>query len=101
MVMEAVKYFTNIGLKPVLWYWRSYDGLEVDLILRTNATFVPIEIKLTASPASWCAGYRIGNRCHMASPLFHGIIFRGGSPSEWAPPTTEVGPESHYCSWSF
>jgi hypothetical protein len=52
MVMEAVKYFTNAGLKPALWYWRSHDGLEVDLILQKNATFVPIEIKLTATPTT-------------------------------------------------
>ena len=52
MVMEAVKYFTNTGLKPALWYWRSHDGLEVDLIPQTNATFVPIEIKLTATPTT-------------------------------------------------
>jgi uncharacterized protein len=52
MVMEAVKCFTNAGLKPALWYWRSHDGLEVDLILQAGAKLIPIEIKLTTTPAA-------------------------------------------------
>jgi uncharacterized protein len=51
MVIEAVKCFTNAGLKPALWYWRSQDGLEVDLILQAGEKLIPIEIKLTATPA--------------------------------------------------
>lgn len=50
MVVEAVKSFTNAGLKPALWYWRSHDGLEVDLILQGKGKLVPIEIKLTSTP---------------------------------------------------
>ena len=50
MVIEAVKAFTNAGLKPAIWYWRSHDGLEVDLILQNNGTLIPIEIKMTATP---------------------------------------------------
>jgi hypothetical protein len=52
MVVEAVKCFTNAGLKPALWYWRSHDGLEVDLILQAGAKLIPVEIKLTSSPAA-------------------------------------------------
>jgi predicted AAA+ superfamily ATPase len=49
-VVEAVKAFTNLGLKPALWYWRSHDGLEVDLILQGKGKLIPIEIKLTNTP---------------------------------------------------
>lgn len=52
MVIEAVKAFTNAGLKPTIWYWRSHDGLEVDLILQSSGKLIPIEIKLTATPQS-------------------------------------------------
>jgi predicted AAA+ superfamily ATPase len=51
MIVEAVKAFTNAGLKPTIWYWRSHDGLEVDLILQLGAKLVPAEIKLTTTPA--------------------------------------------------
>lgn len=50
IVIEALKTFTNRGLKPALWYWRSHDGLEVDLIVQGKDQLIPIEIKLTATP---------------------------------------------------
>lgn len=50
MVIEALKAFTNRGLKPALWYWRSHDGLEVDLIVQGESGLIPVEIKLTATP---------------------------------------------------
>lgn len=50
VVIEALKAFTNKGRKPALWYWRSHDGLEVDLIIQGKGTLIPIEIKLTATP---------------------------------------------------
>lgn len=50
MVVEAVKTFTNAGLKPSLWFWRSHDGLEVDLIVQSRGKMIPIEIKLTTTP---------------------------------------------------
>jgi uncharacterized protein len=52
MVVEAVKAFTNVGMKPALWYWRSHDGLEVDLIIQSKGKLVPIEIKLTTTPTA-------------------------------------------------
>lgn len=52
VVIEAVKAFTNAGQKPALWYWRSHDGLEVDLILQAKGTLIPIEIKLTTTPTA-------------------------------------------------
>ena len=33
-----------------LCFWRSHDGLEVDLIVLVNGRFLPVEIKLTATP---------------------------------------------------
>ena len=50
IVVEALKAFTNKGLKPALWFWRSHDGLEVDLIVQGKGLLIPIEIKLTATP---------------------------------------------------
>lgn len=52
VIIEAVKAFANAGMKPALWYWRSHDGLEVDLILQSKGKLVPIEIKLTTTPTA-------------------------------------------------
>ncbi len=50
VVVEAVKAFTNRGLKPDLYFWRSHDGLEVDLLVQAGTRLHPVEIKRTATP---------------------------------------------------
>ncbi len=50
VVSEAVKAFTLLGRAPDLFFWRSHDGLEVDLLVQAGGRFIPVEIKLTATP---------------------------------------------------
>lgn len=50
IVSEAFKVFALLGRRPDLYFWRSQEGLEVDLVLRLPSGLVPIEIKLTATP---------------------------------------------------
>lgn len=52
VVTEAAKAFMALGRKPDLYYWRSHDGLEVDLLLVIDGKLQPVEIKLTATPAA-------------------------------------------------
>jgi predicted AAA+ superfamily ATPase len=52
IVAEAVKCFYNRGKHPELYYWRSHDGLEVDLIIQIGNTLYPVEIKCSATPKS-------------------------------------------------
>jgi len=52
IVSEAVKAFTNVGLKPALWYWRSHDGLEINLILQAGGQLIPIEVRQTNTPTT-------------------------------------------------
>ena len=42
--------FYNRGKRPDLYFWRSHDGLEVDLIIQIGQRLYPIEIKSTAMP---------------------------------------------------
>lgn len=50
VITEAIKVFMALGRKPDLYFWRSHDGLEVDLIIVINGKLQPVEIKLTATP---------------------------------------------------
>ncbi|MEI7732206.1 MAG: DUF4143 domain-containing protein [Verrucomicrobiota bacterium] len=50
IVMEAVKTFLARGLRPNLYYWRSHDGLEVDLLVEIGGKLYSVEIKQTATP---------------------------------------------------
>lgn len=50
VVAEAVKAFAAAGRRPDLYYWRSHDGLEVDLLVGAGGQYIPVEIKQTATP---------------------------------------------------
>ena len=52
VVGEAVKAFMAVGRKPELYFWRSHDGLEVDLLIAIGGKLQAVEIKLTASPSA-------------------------------------------------
>ena len=50
-ISEAIKTRTTRGQKADdLYWWRSHDGLEVDLVIEHGLTLTPIEIKATTSP---------------------------------------------------
>jgi predicted AAA+ superfamily ATPase len=52
VISEAVKVFTMKGKKLDIFFWRSHDGLEVDLIVHIGNKLYPIEIKLTSTPSN-------------------------------------------------
>ena len=50
VVVEAIKAFANRGRKADIYFWRSQDGLEVDLLIQAGTRIHPVEIKRTATP---------------------------------------------------
>lgn len=50
VVAELAKLFYHRGLPPALWYWRSRDGWELDLLIERGGLLHPVEIKATATP---------------------------------------------------
>ena len=42
--------FATEASNPDLYFWRSHDGLEVDLIIQIGQRLDPIEIKSSATP---------------------------------------------------
>lgn len=51
VISETFKVFTMKGKKHDMFFWRSHDGLEVDLIIQIGSKLYPIEIKLTSTPS--------------------------------------------------
>lgn len=50
-IQETVKYFLGQGEQPPLYYLRTANGLEVDLLIEPTAgLMIPVEIKLTKTP---------------------------------------------------
>lgn len=50
VVAELAKLFYHRGLPPALWYWRSRDGWEVDVLVELRGRLHPLEIKATETP---------------------------------------------------
>jgi hypothetical protein len=50
VVSEVLRSWRHRGQEPPLWFWRTKDGQEVDLLLAEDGLLFPIEVKLTASP---------------------------------------------------
>lgn len=46
-VSETVKSFFNLGLRPPIYYLRTHNGLEIDLLIEKGGILYPFEIKLT------------------------------------------------------
>jgi predicted AAA+ superfamily ATPase len=49
VVAEAFKARSNAGLMPELYFFRSHDGLEIDLLLNKARRLLPMEIKASRS----------------------------------------------------
>jgi predicted AAA+ superfamily ATPase len=52
VVNEARKAFTHSGRRPAIFFWRSHDGLEVDLLVEAGGRVHLIEVKATATPTA-------------------------------------------------
>ncbi|MBN1556279.1 MAG: ATP-binding protein [Phycisphaerae bacterium] len=50
VLMEIVKAYLHQGAEPQVYFWRTSDGREVDIVIDTADGLVPIEVKLTATP---------------------------------------------------
>ena len=49
VIAEIVKKKYAEGVKPELYYWRSQNGVEIDLIVSENGADIPYEIKLSSN----------------------------------------------------
>ena len=50
VIQETVKYFFNRGVRPRLFYLRTHNNVEIDLIIEKSLELYPYEIKLTKTP---------------------------------------------------
>ena len=52
VVNEVVRTMTHRGQEPRLYFWRTAKGSEVDLLVDTGVELIPLEIKLSTTPAA-------------------------------------------------
>lgn len=56
IIQETVKHFFNRGINPKLYYLRTHNNVEIDLIIEKSLQLYPFEIKLTKTPNLGMAG---------------------------------------------
>ncbi len=49
-IQETVKCFYNKGVRPNIFYLRTHNQMEIDLIIEKATKIYPVEIKLTKTP---------------------------------------------------
>lgn len=74
VVSEIVKSYLLRGLKPPLYYVRTQEGTEIDLLIQKGDTFHPLEVKMTASPHEDDARAISFMEKHMKRTFKHGAI---------------------------
>jgi len=50
VLMEVYKTLVHRGEEPALYFWRTSNGTEVDVVVEAAGRLVPIEVKLSATP---------------------------------------------------
>jgi predicted AAA+ superfamily ATPase len=80
-VSEILRTYIHRGEVPALSFWRSSTGTEVDLLIDTGRTLVPIEVKLSATPRPAMAETILRLRKDLGSRVGPGYIVHPGDLS--------------------
>jgi len=67
-------------------YWRTATGEEVDLVIETDGSLVPIEIKATGRPRLADAAHLRTFRAEYGTQARAGLLLHTGSTLEWIAP---------------
>jgi predicted AAA+ superfamily ATPase len=52
VIIEIIRTITHQGVEPQVYFWRTSSGVEVNIIIETAGSLVPVEVKLSATPRS-------------------------------------------------
>jgi predicted AAA+ superfamily ATPase len=75
---EIIKVFRNRGEDPKVYFWRTSTGVEVDLIIDTGISLIPIEVKLSSTPTPNMAGGIISFRKDFGKKCRQGYLIHTG-----------------------
>ncbi len=78
VLSEILKTLTHRGMDPRIRFWRTAAGKEVDFLVETGGKFVPIEVKLSATPRPPMAASIRELRRDMADVVLPGYVVHPG-----------------------
>jgi predicted AAA+ superfamily ATPase len=79
VVGEIVRTLTHRGMDPAVYFWRTATGVEVDLLVDTGESLVPMEVKLSATPTPAMAGGIAALRAALGPRVASGWVVHAGS----------------------
>ena len=89
VIQEMVKFYFNQGKRANIYYLRTHNQLEIDLIVEKHLGIIPIEIKLSKTP-----NIGMANSIERFMKLFSGLKIQPGIivslADETIPLTTNV-----------
>jgi predicted AAA+ superfamily ATPase len=78
VVAEVVRTLIHRGREPLVHFWRTSAGSEVDLLVEEGARLVPIEVKATATPRPPMAAGIAAFRRDLGARADRGYLVHGG-----------------------
>jgi hypothetical protein len=79
VVAELYKRFLQRGEEPPLYFWRTASGNEVDLVVETQDTLIPLEVKASATPRPEMAAGIARFRDDFSSRVGQGYVIHPGT----------------------
>jgi len=78
VLTEIVKTYLHRGEEPRVYFWRTATGTEVDILVETRGSIVPIEVKLSATPRPAMAKGVVALRADLGERALPGYVVHPG-----------------------
>ncbi len=78
VLTEIVKTHLHRGEEPRVYFWRTSTGTEVDILVETRGSIVPIEVKLSATPRPAMAKGIVALRADLGKQALPGYVVHPG-----------------------
>ncbi|NDU90543.1 MAG: ATP-binding protein [Ferrovum sp.] len=92
MISEVMKSLAHWGRHPELFFYRDSHGVEVDLVIRHNGSFVPIEIKSSSTFSPEFIKGILQFRRQLDRPTAQGYVLYNGEDSFTLQDITIINP---------
>ena len=86
VVHDLLAWRESVPRRPEICYWRTAAGDEVDIVVDTGASLIPVEVKATRRPATSDARGLRTFREEYGTQARAGLLLHDGDVTEWLAP---------------
>lgn len=81
VLSELFKTLVHRGIDPKIWFWRTSQGAEIDILIEHEGGLVPVEVKLSATPRQAMAASIRDFRSDLGERALPGFVVHPGDVS--------------------